>query len=74
MNTEFVNKGIWVRIWNKQTMKQSVKRKTTFSALLFRAGSMSRDASSSATTNRSYLRHHMLLNKSLAEELGWTGK
>jgi len=35
-----------------------MNRKPTFNALFFRAGSMSRDASSRAVTKRSYLRYH----------------
>jgi len=40
----------------------------------FRAGSMSRDASSSAPTNRSYLSNQKLFSASLTKELECTVK
>ena len=57
----------WEPRKHTHTHNQSIKRKQTFSALFFRAGSMSRDASSSATTNRSYLRHKKLFSASLTK-------
>jgi len=50
--------------YKKFQLSQNVEL-LTFNDLFFRAGSMSRDASSSATTNRSYLRQQKIANETL---------